>query len=466
MSDRIPKPRSDKPTSAVSGEEILIPVDVAEERWPAPPSGAAYHGLGGEFVRLVEPHSESDPVALLLQFLVAFGNVIGRSAHFVAESRQHFCNLFLGLVGPTSKGRKGSAWSQVTRVLEMVDVQWATTRIASGLSSGEGLIWQVRDPIEEQQPIRQGGRVTGYELVTTDAGISDKRLLVTEEEFASVFASIGRESSTLSPVIRKAWDTGDLKTLTKNSPAKATGAHVSIIGHIGREELCRAMRETDRKNGFANRFLWACVRRSKSLPEGGRVHEVDFESYLNRLREAMSFAAGVGRLERDNEAREGWAEVYHDLSEGKPGLLGFVTARAEAQTMRLACIYALLDLSPVVRLEHLQAALALWEYCERSAAYIFADSLGDKLADDLLMAIRAHGDAGMSRTEMRDMLSRNKADADIARALGTLAKLGLIEQVPPESGRVGRPVELWRAKSQNGQTTERPKQPSNDLPPF
>ncbi len=438
---------------STTGSEIMIPVDVKEERWPSPPSVDAFYGLAGEFVALVEPHSEADPVALLLQFLVGFGNVIGRSAHFTAESHRHYCNLNCTLVGNTSKGRKGSSLSHARRVLGMIDEPWATNGIVSGLSSGEGLIWQVRDPIEQQTPVKEKGRVVGYDMVTTDPGILDKRLLVIEEEFVRVLASMGRENNTLSALLRQAWDTGDLRTMTKSSPARSTGAHVSIVAHVTRDELRRAMAETEHTNGFANRFLWACVRRSKSLPEGGRIDEVDMESFVYRLREAVAFAAGVGRLDRDDAARARWAKVYGKLSEGRSGLIGAVTARAEAQVMRLACIYALLDKSPVVRLEHLEAALAVWDYCERSAAYIFVDSLGDKLSDDLWMAIRASGEAGMSRTAMRDMFGRNKNEADIARALGKLCNLGRIELVPPESGKIGKPAECWRAKSQNDRTT-------------
>ena len=68
---------------------------------------AALHGLAGDFVRLISPHSESALVALHLQFLVAFGNVIGRGPHFKVEADYHACNLFTALVGQTAKGRKG-----------------------------------------------------------------------------------------------------------------------------------------------------------------------------------------------------------------------------------------------------------------------------------------------------------------------------------------------------------------------
>ena len=147
-------------------------------------------------------------------------------------------------------------------------------------------------------------------------------------------------------------------------------------------------------------------------------------------------------MSRDHEARATWADVYPELSEGKPGLLGAVTSRAEAQVLRLSMIYALLDRSPVIRREHLLAALALWEYAEASAKFIFGDSLGDPLADELLRALRCNP-AGLTRTEIRDLFGRNKDATYIDRALTLLVELGLARWQPESTG--GRPAERWRA---------------------
>jgi len=37
-------------------------------------------------VKRVLPHTEADPVALLIQFLIAYGNVIGRDPHAIAAA--------------------------------------------------------------------------------------------------------------------------------------------------------------------------------------------------------------------------------------------------------------------------------------------------------------------------------------------------------------------------------------------
>ena len=406
---------------------------------PKPLEKEAFYGLIGKIVNAITPHTEADPAALLFQFLTAFGNVIGRNAHFTAEAVKHFLKLFCLLVGDTSKGRKGTSWGYIKRIFQTIDVEWAG-RNESGLTSGEGLIWAVRDPIEKQEPIKEKGKVTGYQRVIVDEGVEDKRLLVIEAEFASVLQVMGRDSNTLSAVIRNAWDDGDLSTMTKNSPAKASNAHISINAHITKSELNRRLDSTEAGNGFANRFLFVFTKRSKILPEGGQIQGVDFSEMLKQVRETAEFAKKVGEMKRDEEAREMWFKVYPALSEGKSGLLGAVIARAEAQVMRIACIYALLDKSATIRKEHLAAALAVWEYAEASAKYIFGDSMGDPVADEINRMLINSPD-GMTRTDISNLFGRNIKSNQIGRALGELLKQGSVFKLNRETD--GRPKEVW-----------------------
>ncbi len=412
------------------------------DSWPGSLGAAAYHGVVGEFVQLLLPHTEADPVAVHTQLLTGFGNLIGRGVHFRAEADQHHANLFVVLVGVSSKGRKGTAWGQASLPLRELDEEWAKNRQQAGLSSGEGLIWAVRDPIWTRPQARKAGRVVDYEEVESDPGVEDKRLLVVESEMVSVLRVIQRDGNTLSPLVRRAWDSGDLQTLTKNAPAKATGAHISIIGHINRDELRRYLDRTEVGNGFANRFLWVCVRRSKYLPDGGNIARLDFAPVVQELRASAEFARGLGSREivRDDAARDLWHSVYQRLSDGHPGLFGAVTSRAEAQVMRIALIYAVLDRSEVIRLEHLQASLAVWSYAEDSARYIFGDALGDPFADELLRVLRGRPE-GMTRTEIRDHFGRNKPAAQVDRALAFLLEHGLVRMEKEETG--GRPAERW-----------------------
>jgi hypothetical protein len=415
----------------------------ADDPWPEPLAESAFHGLIGEMVRAIEPHTEADPAALLMQMLVMFGNVIGRTAHFRVEADVHHTNLFAGLVGRTSKGRKGVSRGQAQRVLEAVDPVWVRDCFKSGLSSGEGLIATVRDPVEKQHPIRERGRVIDYETIVEDAGVPDKRLLVVESELASTLKVMARDGNTLSPVIRQAWDGHDLRTLTKTSPGKATAPHISLIGHITRDELRRYLEATECANGFGNRFLWVCVRRSKELPDGGGLASV--EPYLDPLRAAVEHARTVGALGRTASASERWHAVYGRLSAGRPGLLGAMTGRAEAQVMRLALLYALGDRAPAIDAPHLRAALAVWRYCFASARYLFGGRLGDPIADEILRALRAEYPESLTRRDLlHQVFGRNRTADDINRALALLLECRLAKREEDRSGG-GRPAERWFA---------------------
>ncbi len=437
LRSKLVPPESD-PTSGQGAPE-----ENNQSKWPAPLASQAFHGIAGAVVRAIEPHTEADPAALLIQFLVGFGNLIGRGAYTTVEADRHGCNLFAVIVGVSAKGRKGTSWGHIKRVLENVDATWAKERIQGGLSSGEGLVWGVRDPIEKQEPQRnEHKQIKGYQTVQVDAGVSDKRLLIVESELASALRVMGREGSTLSPLIRQGWDTGDLRVLTKNSPAKATGAHISIIGHITRDELLRFLTSTETANGFANRFLWGCAKRSKLLPEGGHIHEVDFSSINQHLTNAVNAGLNAGEIPRDETARKIWREVYPALSEGKMGMFGSATSRAEAQVLRLALVYAVLDRARAIAVEHLLAALAIWDYCEASARYIFGDALGNPEADRILQALRTVP-KGLTRTEIRDLFERNRSASEINGALTVLEERGLARRVPEATS--GRPIERWIA---------------------
>jgi hypothetical protein len=411
---------------------------------PAPPAAAAFHGLAGQLVRLIEPHSEGDPVALLVQILVAFGNCIGRTAHFIVEGDTHYLNLFAVLVGMSSKGRKGSSWGQVKKFFSALEPDWAKECVKSGLTSGEGLIWAVRDPIWKTERVKKNGN-TEYEELQVDAGVQDKRLLCYEPEFASLLKVMDRQGNTLSPLLRQFWDGAEvIQTLTKNSPAKATGAHNSTIGHVTAEELRRYLSATEQANGFGNRFLWLAVQRSKKLPEGGQLAGHTLDALRAKFGKAVDFARSQGAIGFDCAGRDAWHIAYDFLSEGKPGLAGCMLARAEAQVRRLACLYALLDLSPVVRVEHLQAALALWKYFEETVRYVFGNSLGDLVADDILLALQATPE-GLSREEIRkNVFQGHKSSAAIARAVALLQALNLAHcEEKKDTG--GRPETRWYA---------------------
>jgi hypothetical protein len=189
-------------------------------------SDAAYHGIIGEVVRTIEPESEADPVAILIQLIVAAGSMIGRQAYYQVESDKHHANLFAAAVGETSKARKGTSWGRVKDVSYHADTDWTERHIGSGLSSGEGLIHQVRDrvtkPIKKPKdkdakkdkkpksiedpldPMSWQGWRDSEEVEVIDPGVTDKRFMALEAELSGLLKVMERAGNTISPLFRRA----------------------------------------------------------------------------------------------------------------------------------------------------------------------------------------------------------------------------------------------------------------------
>ena len=230
-----------------------------EEPWPTM-RAEAYHGFAGELVETISPHSEADPVALLVQTLICFGNIVGRDHYFQVESDRHHANLFATLVGDSSKARKGVSFNRVksrspTRRLRMGDESYPNRPIVLAR------VLFTRFATHLPKWIRNGDPV--------DEGVSDKRLLVVQSEFASLLSVMERPATRSQSIMRLAWDGGLLATLTRNNPITATDVHISLITHITKDELKARLTRTDMANGFANRYLYLLIRRARELPFGG-----------------------------------------------------------------------------------------------------------------------------------------------------------------------------------------------------
>lgn len=131
-----------------------------------------------------------------------------------------------------------------------------------------------------------------------------------------------------------------------------------------------------------------------------------------------------------------WHEVYAHLSRDRGGLFGALTSRAEAHVLRLSCIYALLELSDTIRRPHLEAALALWKYCEDSARLIFGNAVGNHVADQILKALKS-APQGLTREELRNLFGRHRSSGEISIALQILIEGDLVRCREEETG--GRP---------------------------
>lgn len=400
--------------------------------FPEPLHEAALYGLAGDVVRTTAPHNEGHPAAICAQFLAAFGSAVGSRPYYPVGAARHHANLYIGIVGDTGTGRKGTSLADAVAPVAAADPAWAAEGRTYGLSTGEGLIHHVRDAT-----VNAKGE-------TVDEGARDKRLFAVETEFARVLRAGGRDGSTLSMVLRQGWDAQTLQTLTKTNAERASGAHVSLVAHTTRADLRRHLDDVDVLNGFANRFAWVAAKRERILPDGGDMPPEDSERLAQATFKALDAARTVDRMSRDYPAKQLWREIYNKLTTGRPGgAFGAVTSRGDAQVLRLSVVYALTDGTAVIGEDHLRAAIALWEYCERSALWVFGWSTGDRRADLVLSELRAVYPNGLARDAIRQLLAKNHATSEVLAVLAEqkLAEKGAMDR----TGRPGRPVEGWRA---------------------
>ena len=384
-----------------------------EERWPEI-DAEAFHGLAGDIVDAIDPLTEADPAALLAQLLVMTGNALGPEAYCRVGHTKHYANLYSVICGDTAKARKGTSFDPIWELFRETTEDWAEHCVKSGLSSGEGIIHAVHDDIYATERVYHGkDSAPTYEQVLKEEGVEDKRLLLVEAEFASPLSIMQRSGNTLSGVLRLGWDGKKLQTLTKQQPETATGAHFSLIGHITIEELRVRLDQVSMANGFGNRILFVLARRSKELPFPGWLADATRDKFASKLSEILNNTVLRREITFRPEARDLWIAEYHELSAAKPGLFGFLVARAEAQVLRLSMIYALLDGTHYIEPAHLRAGLAFWRYCEASAKYIFGDALGDPIADEILRALRRLAPDGMTRSEISNLFGRNQSSERI-----------------------------------------------------
>jgi hypothetical protein len=427
------------PSAVPEIDDDAVPLDV--RAWPEPPDDKAFHGVLGQIVRAIQPQTEADPLGILAHLVAMFGNAIGRNAYVQIEGTRHHLNEFMITVGQSALSRKGTAGDWAKHVFAMVDSSWVSDHIKDGLSSGEGLVSAVKDPKEGRHPIKEKGKIVDWQSIVVDPGVSDKRLLVLETEFGGVLRALQREGNRLSALIRQAWDSGNLRSLTKD-PWLSTNAHISIIGHITAAELLHLLGAIDFVNGFSNRFWWFAVRGGPPLPFGGMPDGL--KDLATRLEEILKDAGTVNRIGWTDAAKDLWkGAMYSDLRELPAGQLSEILNRAAPHVLRVAGIFALADRGQVLEPPHLEAAKALWDASVRCASYIFGDKLGDPTADKLLHALREALPDGLTRKEIREnVFQRNLASARIKAALSLLITSGKVREVK-ETDTGGRPAHRY-----------------------
>jgi hypothetical protein len=344
---------------------------------PQPMREEAFYGLAGRAVELLEPYLEADRAAILTSFLGTVGLLFQREAYCKVVADYHYPVDYYLTVGTSAIARKGNATNAVLELLEKVQPGFKS-KIIHGLSTGQGLVKTlIKKKPEDQEDSTEDGNAPAEAIAPA--------VLIEISEFSELLAVMKRDENTLSAVVRDAWDGKPLAVTTRVDPLKVHNVSLATIAHITASELTKKLTSTDRANGFANRFLFVYSERAKLLPRGDSLN-LDASEVIAGIRAAVNKAQGRGLVRRDEATEEIWAEEYKRLTTRGDSMVDTILNRADAHTLRLSLLYALLDGSPVIDRDHLRAALAFWDYAEESVRYIFGNSVApedEKILDSL-----------------------------------------------------------------------------------
>jgi Protein of unknown function (DUF3987) len=403
---------------------------------------AALYGLAGEVAQKLSARTGADPASILSMFLTMFGNAVGRQPHVTFYGHEEPARFFTLIVGKWARGRKGTAFTAVKKLFIPAEPEWAGNRIEPGLQSPEALIEAV-----------------------ADSPTGDPRLLVLETEFARFIATM-QTARRFSSQMRTAYDGEQLarKRVTKQ-PLISTQHHISLIGMITPAELLSLQKLS---GGLESRMLYvysAPGRHTEADPFG----EAEDEMYLaEKVKGAINSAwdyilegsdpisaelakiRGVApntKFSIADDVADNWREQIAPDIEAIADDIGEhferYTARGQTQVIRLALAYALADSSTEIEWPHIEAAMALWEFCARSARLIFSvpddpePPVNPKHEGKVYDYLRTRYPEWTSMADITNNVLKNNSTASII--VDDLEELGLVEVRQNSPKGKGRP---------------------------
>jgi hypothetical protein len=245
----------------------------------------------------------------------------------------------------------------------------------------------------------------------------------------------------------------------------AADPHVAILAAITPDELRGKLDAGALVNGFANRFLYVPVYRSRVDPFLTRMPLDLHRELATRFALALAAARSSGEqsLSFEPAALDRWVELYRQLSVLRFGPAGSACQRADTLTLRLLIVYALLDRTTTVRVEHVDAAAAAWRYCDAGAKLIYGEELA--VADSGAAKLVAYlerlpaGKRASTATLDREVFNGHGYQSDrLKKALALALDAGVIDEQHEQSTSGGRPATTYAScvplSTQRGQSGE------------
>jgi DNA polymerase I-like protein with 3'-5' exonuclease and polymerase domains len=187
---------------------------------------------------------------------------------------------------------------------------------------------------------------------------------------------------------------------SKSTNAKVDHPRVSVLAGTTPEDLREHFPTEWLNDGTANRFLWIRIRVMPPQPDGGPTAVGHCPREIQQLHAVFgrfaSLAAPI-EMQRTQQCIERWRAVYSNLKKRGPYK---VTHRTEAHILRIAVILALCDNRTQVDIDHLEAAIRLYNYSSQCARAIFHPQKVSDEAMQIVEFLRNRGATGATRSEI------------------------------------------------------------------
>ena len=416
------------------------------------PDPACLYGLVGDVARAGSNNTEANPFAVAAAALTYLGTAVGRGPYMPIGDDCNHARLFMVHVGRSSRGRKGTAKKLIYRIHSAVrdlDESLVPQVHRGGLSTREGLALMIHD-----------GYMDGKNEVPA---IEDKRLFTVESEFANILHQSKRTGNTLSAALRDAWDGTNIRPAVKTCRVWATDPHIGIIGDVTPSELRELMHSRELTNGFANRFIFFWAEGDKVLPFPQYTPKDVVDTLATRVAQVLRFSGAdrhadndVMRMEFSRDAASLYERLYkgelRDRSAGEH-ITGLLDRRAP-MLLRLAMLFALTDLTNVIAVAHVDAAMAWVRYWVDSVKFIFQSAIEEagaaattEAAQRIIAYLTERGQA--TRTELSKGCfggHANKVTLDkvLDELLTASPPVIEVETVPRPKGQSGSPSKYYK----------------------
>jgi hypothetical protein len=305
--------------------------------------------------------------------IVLLGNYIGLKAKYKNVAGYLQTNLFMVLIGLTKNGKKGAAQSIAEKVFRLTlkeNDPWFS-RIKKGLKTPEALVDSISD---KQFGSEKNNKTNTYETIEVFLGEEDKRLMSIETEFSKILKESSKSSSTMSEVLRQAYDGEALATLTKSNKRSTSKSHVSFIGHITPSEYEAVRRTEDNENGFVNRFIHVYSDAGEIAIAFPRTFS---DWNMNIINNMVTITEWINNQEEitfsmNEEAKKMWISFYtsHRLTK-RSVLIDSINARNDNNVLKISMVLAAADCSDIIRKDHLERAISIIDYNIQTTEYIY-----------------------------------------------------------------------------------------------